>query len=399
MTSTATSARASSARNGVTLPVALAALGSLVLCALARGEPIAAPATTWPVVIAMVGAAGVQVAVIRTLGPGWPDLGRLLSVLAVAAAAYPGLWALATIVSAQLPHSTPSWATAVLAGTGHLPVLGAFSVVPLLTVRYLGSGTGRSLITAVLVLATAAAISFALFFDDFEPLAASALVASTVGAQMGMVLNLAYLATVLLGPVIALLCTWRNATDLPAARRLAMVAGSSLVGTLLVMVCGVLGEASALGAAALLVGMYAALTVVVAGCVKALSVDLAEPSTGPLCVVPTVAARPGPVDAAEPAAPAGRAAAPPHTPAGGLPTLTPREREVLGLLADGLSNAGIAARLVLSERTVDAHLRSVFVKLDLPAGPEHNRRVQAVNAFRSGSAEPPADSRRTPASP
>lgn len=65
----------------------------------------------------------------------------------------------------------------------------------------------------------------------------------------------------------------------------------------------------------------------------------------------------------------------------GLAVLTPREREVLGLLAEGLSNSGIAARLVLSERTVDAHLRSVFSKLALPDSTHANRRVHAVLAW------------------
>ena len=58
--------------------------------------------------------------------------------------------------------------------------------------------------------------------------------------------------------------------------------------------------------------------------------------------------------------------------------LSGREREVLRLLAAGLTNAGIAAELVLSERTIDAHLRSVFGKLELPDSRHDNRRVQAA---------------------
>jgi DNA-binding CsgD family transcriptional regulator len=61
-----------------------------------------------------------------------------------------------------------------------------------------------------------------------------------------------------------------------------------------------------------------------------------------------------------------------------LSPLSGREREVLQLLAGGLSNAGIAAELVLSERTIDAHLRSVFGKLELPDSRHDNRRVQAA---------------------
>lgn len=79
------------------------------------------------------------------------------------------------------------------------------------------------------------------------------------------------------------------------------------------------------------------------------------------------------------------------TPASGgtsrLDPLTARESEVLGLLAEGLSNAGIAERLVISERTVDAHLRSVFAKLALPEGPLENRRVHAVLAWRGDLGE------------
>lgn len=73
--------------------------------------------------------------------------------------------------------------------------------------------------------------------------------------------------------------------------------------------------------------------------------------------------------------------APEPAPAPRVPGLTARESEVLGLLASGASNAGIAAQLVISERTVDAHLRSVFVKLDLGQDGGSNRRVQAARIW------------------
>ncbi len=63
-----------------------------------------------------------------------------------------------------------------------------------------------------------------------------------------------------------------------------------------------------------------------------------------------------------------------------LAALSDREREVLGLMAEGLTNAGIAKRLVLSERTVEAHVRHVLMKLDLPEGEDVHRRVLAVVA-------------------
>jgi DNA-binding NarL/FixJ family response regulator len=61
--------------------------------------------------------------------------------------------------------------------------------------------------------------------------------------------------------------------------------------------------------------------------------------------------------------------------------LTPREREVLRLVADGLSNVGIAQRLQVSTNTVSTHLRHVFDKLDLPDGPGANPRVLAVLTY------------------
>ena len=63
-----------------------------------------------------------------------------------------------------------------------------------------------------------------------------------------------------------------------------------------------------------------------------------------------------------------------------LAALSGREREVLELMAEGLTNAGIAKRLVLSERTVEAHVRSVLMKLSIPESGDAHRRVLAVLA-------------------
>ncbi|HEY3563215.1 MAG TPA: response regulator transcription factor [Kribbella sp.] len=70
-----------------------------------------------------------------------------------------------------------------------------------------------------------------------------------------------------------------------------------------------------------------------------------------------------------------------------LEALTERERCVLALMAEGLTNSGIAKRLYLSERTVEAHVRHLFTKLSLPESEDGHRRVLAVLAH-LGAATP-----------
>ena len=69
---------------------------------------------------------------------------------------------------------------------------------------------------------------------------------------------------------------------------------------------------------------------------------------------------------------------------GSLATLSPREREVLALMAEGRSNAAIGQRLVITERAVAKHTASIFLKLDLQPSDDDNRRVLAVLAYLGG---------------
>ncbi|MFJ4673833.1 response regulator transcription factor [Kitasatospora purpeofusca] len=68
-----------------------------------------------------------------------------------------------------------------------------------------------------------------------------------------------------------------------------------------------------------------------------------------------------------------------------LERLTPRERDVLGVMAEGRSNAGIAQALVVSESAVAKHINNIFAKLDLPTADADHRRVLAVLRFLAAS--------------
>jgi DNA-binding NarL/FixJ family response regulator len=65
-------------------------------------------------------------------------------------------------------------------------------------------------------------------------------------------------------------------------------------------------------------------------------------------------------------------------PDGPLVRLTPRERDVLGLMAEGLSNVGIGRRMHLAPKTVEAHVAHIFTTLGLHTDDDSNRRVRAV---------------------
>jgi DNA-binding NarL/FixJ family response regulator len=67
-----------------------------------------------------------------------------------------------------------------------------------------------------------------------------------------------------------------------------------------------------------------------------------------------------------------------------LRALTPRERDVLALMAEGRSNTAIARQLVVTEGAVEKHVKNIFIKLDLAPGEEQHRRVLAVLAYLRG---------------
>jgi DNA-binding NarL/FixJ family response regulator len=75
----------------------------------------------------------------------------------------------------------------------------------------------------------------------------------------------------------------------------------------------------------------------------------------------------------------------------GVPRLAPREHEVLDLMAQGCSNAGIATRLYLSGKTVEWYVHRIFQTLRVPEGAGYNRRVCAVVTYLSSQTTDAAD--------
>jgi DNA-binding NarL/FixJ family response regulator len=70
---------------------------------------------------------------------------------------------------------------------------------------------------------------------------------------------------------------------------------------------------------------------------------------------------------------------------GGITTLTPRERQVLELMAEGRTNSAIAKRLVVTERAIEKHVANIFTKLNLPASDTDHRRVLSVLRYLDGT--------------
>lgn len=441
----------------------MVAVATLTLVADVVADPALPGTSPWVLASALV-TATVLIAAHRGLDPGWVAWRRAMVGLFGVSLAYPAVWAALGLAASSDPASSTMRTLAALATVAHVPVLAPLSLLPLLAVRYIGHGASPRLSAMVLALASVDAVMLALFAPPMAPASLAPLVDLGPAVAVGIAVNPIFLASTLVGPVVATRAA-RSASG-EARPRLVLVAIAALSGPLLVLGCGLLGGLaegspdSRGPVVALVCGMNAALAVVAAGTSKALRTPLAlsprvishlamglvallaglvavtvvllVDSSGPLgavvaaalAVAVMLAIRPletwvtrtlvapvlehpagavadaGSITSTRAAETTAALVSVPREPDAEQPApvdvgvdprlavLTPREREVLALLAEGLSNSGIAARLVLSERTVDAHLRSIFSKLALPDSTHSNRRVHAVlawNGAREGS--------------
>jgi DNA-binding CsgD family transcriptional regulator len=393
---------------------------------------------------AVVAALGVGALATAAVGHATWRNDRTVGVTIVLAA-----WAVAAyLIVLGLAGLTHASAVARLAFVGHVPPLTLFVVTGLIVRRSLlgRRGVGWPVLASVALAGILIGAGFTLahlgspfegvspIFDLPGPLQTAA-----------MSLNFVWLATLLLPPALLI---WSRRSDTRAdPGRLATAAVASFVPVCQILLCTLLGfavDASGFsrdgGAVILLVGLGAAwpltavgyglairgraapytvrtgvlaragslvlglMTAMIAIC-AGLFVSLGHGIGTTLAIavsVLVVALALRPIAARVLAAVVGEATYPyrPGTTSDGashrvrrepsrLSALSGREREVLRLLAAGLSNAGIAAELVLSERTIDAHLRSVFGKLELPDSRHDNRRVQAA-AMWTGESQVPA---------
>ena len=396
---------------------------------------------TDPAVVAALGVGAIATAAVGHAT--WRNdrtVGMTIVLAAWAVAAY-----LSVLALAGLTHASTA---ARLMVVGHIPPLTLFVVTGLIVRRSLLGGRGISwpmLISVVLAgIGIGAGFTLVHLGSPFE--VSSPIFEVPEPLQTAVLsLNFVWLATLLLPP--ALLIWSRRSNPRADPGRLATAAVASFVPVCQILLCSLLGfavDASGFsrdgGAAILLVGLGAAwpltavgyglairgraapytvnrgvlaragslvlglMTAMIAIC-AGLFVSLGHGIGTTLAIavsVLVVALALRPVAARVLAAVVGEATYPyrPDTTSGGaahrvrvqpsrLSALSGREREVLRLLAAGLSNAGIAAELVLSERTIDAHLRSVFGKLELPDSRHDNRRVQAA-AMWAGESQVPA---------
>ncbi|MEU3113447.1 helix-turn-helix transcriptional regulator [Micromonospora chalcea] len=377
--------------------LAYLALAVVAVAAVAAGHPWAGPAvaawnSAWipPLALLQLTAS----AAVRT-GDAVPWTHRLVGLTLGVATLVNALLTTATQPFAGVPTIAPeSWRTA-LAPVGAAVTLLAAVALFLLPVTLWRAALGSHHAVRARLGVAAAATTAAPLTVVFCLLLAVARTPGDVEPSLGSV---AFLVALAGAAVFAAACAVTAARGATEPRRVgAVVRGAGLAAAaLLVVGVGTLVAApgTSLGPTSVAL-VVSALTVAVVGGAWAgtgrLSALLTAAPTAPVTPRGGVEGTTGggaaeTTNVIEPAAPA-RAAVDAAGPVsvGGL---TAREREVLAALADGASNAGIAAQLVVSERTVDAHLRAIFVKLDLTPGGGTNRRVRAARIWLEHARQP-----------